>query len=156
MKQKNRQQVLRRDNYKCRNCHLKDYLQVHHIISEEECKIMGVVDKEFGEILDKPEHLITLCVDCHSTTFFSGAPSNLFTPDEKDEQVSINKKWKQLEFKRRALKREYNNLWNTESYQSQKHTIDKSFEELDKRRKDIRENGLTRLNSRRQEVIKLC
>jgi len=34
--------------------------------------------------------------------------------------------------------------------------IDKSFKDLDERRKGIRENGRARLNSRRQEVIKLC
>lgn len=156
MKQQVRQLVKKRDNYNCRNCHTKDHLEVHHIISEEECKLMGVVDKEFRKILDSPDYLITLCVDCHSTTFFSSAPSYLFTPDEKDELESITRKWKELELDRKVLKKKYEHQWNTESYQSQKHVIDKSFKDLDERRKGIRENGRTRLDSRRQEVIKLC
>ena len=156
MKQQIKQLVLKRDNYNCRNCHTKDNLEVHHIISEEECKLMGVVDKELREILDSPDYLITLCVDCHSTTFFSSAPSYLLTPDEKNELGSITRKWKQLEVDRKVLKRKYENQWNTESYKYQKRITAQSFRKLDERRKEIRKNGRTRLNSRRQEVIKLC
>jgi hypothetical protein len=117
---------------------------------------MGGVDKELWKILDSPEYLITLCADCHSTTFFSSAPLHLLIPDEQEELKSITKKWKQLEEDRRVLKKKYENQWNTESYQSQKQMIGKYFRELDKRRKKVRENGRTRLNSRRQEVIRLC
>lgn len=117
---------------------------------------MGVVDKELREILDSPDYLITLCVDCHSTIFFSGAPPHLLTPGEKDELESITRKRKQLEVDRKVLLKKYEKLWDTESYKSQKHIIDKSFEELGKRRKEIRGNGQIKLNNRRQEVIKLC
>ena len=50
----------------------------------------------------------------------------------------------------------YENQWNTESYKYQKRITAQSFRKLDERRKEIRKNGRTRLNSRRQEVIKLC
>ena len=156
MKQQVRQLVKKRDNYNCRNCHTKDNLEVHHIISKEECDLMGVVDKELKKILDSPDYLITLCVDCHSTTFFSSARPHLLTPYEKDELESITRKWKQLELDRKVLKKKYHNLWNAESYKNQKHIIDKSFEELDERRKEIRKSARIRLHNRRQEVIKLC
>jgi len=156
MNERVRQIVRKRDNYNCRNCHAKDHLEVHHIISEEECNLLGVADKELREILDSPDYLITLCVDCHSTTFFSSDPPHLLTPNEKDELESITRKREQLEVDRRALKKKYENLWDTASYQSQKHIIDKSFKELDKRRREIRGNGQIRLNNRRQEIIRLC
>lgn len=127
MNERIRQLVKKRDNYNCRNCHAKDPLDVHHIISEEECDLMGAVDKKLREILDGPDRLITLCVDCHSTTFFSSAPPYLLTPDEKEELDSITRKWKQLELDRKVLKKKYESQWYMESYQSQKHIIDKSF-----------------------------
>ena len=156
MKQQIKQLVLKRDNHNCRNCHTKDDLEVHHIISKEECDLMGGVGKELRKIFDSPEYLITLCVDCHSTTFFSSARTDLLTADEKGELETITRRWRQLELERKVLKKKYYNLWNAESYRSRKHRIDKSFEELDKRRKEIRENGLIRLRNRQQEVIKLC
>ena len=82
--------------------------------------------------------------------------TDLLTADEKGELETITRRWRQLELERKVLKKKYYNLWNAESYRSRKHRIDKSFEELDKRRKEIRENGLIRLRNRQQEVIKLC
>ena len=102
MKQQIKQLVLKRDNYNCRNCHTKDNLEVHHIISKEECDLMGGVDKELWKTLDSPDYLITLCVDCHSTTFFSSAPHHVLTPNEKSELDSITRQWRQLESERKV------------------------------------------------------
>jgi 5-methylcytosine-specific restriction endonuclease McrA len=50
-----RQQILRRDNWRCQSCGMMSNLEVHH--------------KEFRSHLgpDSEENLITLCTACHSS-----------------------------------------------------------------------------------------
>lgn len=53
-----RKQILKRDNYICRECGSNYRLQVHHIKSK----------KEYPELIMNPNNCITLCVVCHSKT----------------------------------------------------------------------------------------
>ncbi len=52
-----RSKVFERDNYECKSCGSKKYLQAHHIIRWENCK-----DKELRYDI---ENGITLCRKCH-------------------------------------------------------------------------------------------
>ena len=49
-----REQVLRRDGWRCQSCGSRSNLEVHH----KEFRSQGGADSE--------ENLITLCADCHS------------------------------------------------------------------------------------------
>ncbi len=52
MNEQIRQLVLKRDSHNCRNCHINDHLEVHHIFSEEECDLMGGVDEQLRRLLE--------------------------------------------------------------------------------------------------------
>ena len=53
-----RKEILKRDNYTCKNCGSKEKLQVHHIKSR----------KEFPELIMDKDNCITLCIRCHAET----------------------------------------------------------------------------------------
>lgn len=56
-----RDEILKRDNYKCRNCGSTENLQVHHRQYHYSSK-----QKKFNKIWDYSNHyLITLCAKCH-------------------------------------------------------------------------------------------
>lgn len=50
--------ILKRDNYTCKECGSKERLQVHHIKSR----------KDYPELIMDENNCITLCITCHSKT----------------------------------------------------------------------------------------
>ncbi|MFC1872849.1 HNH endonuclease [Chloroflexota bacterium] len=165
MNENKKQSVLKRDNYKCRNCSATSNLEVHHILGQEELELMNSIyddplDKELVKALDSPEYCITLCVPCHSTTYFNSAPTVLYTQEEQAELKATGQQWKQIELERIMLKNVYRGLSKTEAYKVKKHKIDKATDELIKRIYEIKSKmgieGKIRLDARRQEVIRLC
>ena len=155
MKNHIKHKVLFRDNYSCRCCGAKDNLEIHHVISKEECDLMGV-SGDLVKFIDQPDYCITLCRECHSTTFFRSKRDHLYTIEEENEFKEIVTKSKQLSACREDLKKRYSNLWDMESYRKQKRQIDNSLKDLEKRKMLIVERGKNCLSTRRQHVINVC
>ena len=66
-----RQAALRRDGYECQGCHRKQSkakgrefsVEVHHVQGIDDWEL--VIDVIYRRLLCPPEHLITLCKECH-------------------------------------------------------------------------------------------
>ncbi|MDD4876965.1 MAG: hypothetical protein PHQ86_07565 [Dehalococcoidales bacterium] len=150
-----RKNTLSRDNYSCRHCESKINLEVHHIIAKEECDLLGL-GQELVKHLERPEFCITLCKDCHTTTYISSATKHLYTEAEKKELQDIDRKIREASKRYDDLKNRYRNLWNTSSYKAQKDGIKKYIKELENRKMELINMGKKRMDKRRIEVNKLC
>lgn len=71
LKSRERATALKRDDYSCCKCGIKQSkskdapvkVQVHHI---KGIKVWDeIIDRIYAEVLCSPEHLQTLCVECH-------------------------------------------------------------------------------------------
>ena len=148
IKEQLRQLILRRDNYRCRNCGSDKDLEIHHKVTREEAKWLNVSKA----LLEHPINLITLCQQCHSVTLF-GVPYYLLKQEEREELSVIRAKCQELLLDKQKLKEEYRPNWNAIGYREKKQEIDKSIKECEKRRDEIKNRARIRREKRRKEVL---
>ena len=71
MRSRERRAALKRDDYTCQTCRRKQSkargrefaVSVHHCDGIDDWE--GVIDVIYRRLLCRPEHLVTLCVECH-------------------------------------------------------------------------------------------
>lgn len=89
--------ILKRDNYQCQHCGLKEKLQAHHIIPYAKAP-----DKRL-----KLSNGITLCATCHSKQH-PELPPHLFF---KNYQHATKRKKSKTKSKKRVVKRKTRDVW---------------------------------------------
>tara|TARA_B100000315_G_scaffold229679_1_gene239457 strand:+ start:69 stop:677 length:609 start_codon:yes stop_codon:yes gene_type:complete len=165
-----RQEVLERDNDRCRYCGTTENLEVHHCISKEEqtcheeagLKIFPdqiqseKADQTLRKKMDQPKYRITLCREHHTLTFFNSAVHYLYSVDEKREQRDIDKQIRELSKFRKELQRSWSNQTDINIYQTKKHQIGDKLKKLEHRKMEIVDQGKTRASVIRHQVIRTC
>ena len=158
-----RQEVLERDNDRCRYCGTTENLEVHHCISKEEqtChEEAGLeifpdqiqsekADQTLRKKMDQPKYRITLCREHHELTFLGNAVRHraFYTDEEREEQKKIAKKVKELSECHKELKLSWSSELSKsdkEQYQDKKQQIKDRLRSLDNRKMEIKEHAKCR------------
>ena len=143
-----REQILKRDNNRCRNCGSGKDLDIRHIVTREEARWLKVSE----DLLEHPHNLITLCKQCHSVTFF-GVPYDLLKLEEREELRVIRAKIQKLLLDKQNLKEEYRPNWTALGYIEKRKKLAKSLKECEYRKDEIKKKASIHREKRQKEVL---
>lgn len=156
MKENRRNSILERDGFQCRNCGSGKDLEVHHIVTREECEWLDWESPEATKsIYDHPDNQITLCRVCHSLTLPS-PPKRIFSIEEKNEWDMLWEERNRLSTARDNLKNAYFGIGDVRVFRSRKQRVDLDLKKIHDRAEDLRGIGEQRKEERQKEVFALC
>lgn len=93
--------ILKRDNFKCKNCSSEDNLHVHHQVYEKGLKAWEA----------KNENLITLCSECHAKEH-DKKPISSFYNNKKISKSKLQKSNNKLKLQMKKSRKDQDNYKN--------------------------------------------